>query len=299
MRLGGFVIHGNSADTLGDALSDLCALCDDVVAVDSGSNDGSAEIAAKSGARTLQAPWQGYGYARRVAAEALAVAGCDYILFLDSDERFAPGSLEVLRAWRQSEPTSDIYRLPRHDWVEVEGRRFRYRTESRRRIFRTALARWDAAMIVHESVPGPRGVQLPAAVDHRFATDLSFRAAKNDRYALLWALQAAAEGRSVKPPGPQRVAHFVKDSFLKGALFRGGLVGARVAWQVSRYHARKYELLRAVQQGHFDALLALYRSGQYRELFLKVADQLPAGPTAPESTNGSTVSTSSGENKMS
>ncbi len=282
MRLGGFVIHGNASDTLAGALADLRALCDDVVAVDSGSDDGSAEIALAAGARSVQAPWQGYGYARKVAAEALVAAGCDFILFLDSDERLAPGSLDALRAWRAAPVEGDIFRLARHDWVEVGGERFRYRTESRRRIFRASLARWDARMIVHETVPGPRGVPLPAAVDHRFATDLSLRAAKNDRYALLWALQAAAEGRSAKPSGIQRVAHFFKDAVLKGAAFRGGLSGARVAWQVSAYHARKYELLRDVQKGRFDALLALYREEDYRELFRQVTTQaLPQGERSP------------------
>ncbi len=57
MRLGGFVIHGNAAPTLTACLESLVAVCDTVVAVDSGSTDGSAELVARVGARAVSHPW--------------------------------------------------------------------------------------------------------------------------------------------------------------------------------------------------------------------------------------------------
>ena len=68
MRLGGFVIHGNNADTLARCLDAIAAVADEVVAVDSCSSDGSAELARSRGIRQVVHRWEGYGAARQVAA---------------------------------------------------------------------------------------------------------------------------------------------------------------------------------------------------------------------------------------
>jgi len=129
MRLGGFVIHGSAAATLGACLESLAAVCDELVAVDSGSCDGSAELVRASGARRVEHPWCGYG-AARVAAVA-ALAPCDYVFFLDSDERLLPGAVEAIRRWKESSPAAPYVRLALRDWAELPGRRFLFRTEHR------------------------------------------------------------------------------------------------------------------------------------------------------------------------
>jgi glycosyltransferase involved in cell wall biosynthesis len=67
MRLGGFVIHGNARQTLAACVDSLKAVCDEVVAVDSHSDDGSAELLDASGVRRIVHSWEGYGAARAVA----------------------------------------------------------------------------------------------------------------------------------------------------------------------------------------------------------------------------------------
>ncbi|MCY1043204.1 hypothetical protein OV208_17945 [Corallococcus sp. bb12-1] len=51
-----------------------------------------------------------------------------------------------------------------------------------------------------------RAGRLQAPIEHRFATSLSLRSAKENRYALLWAVMALAEGRRSKPALLQRPA---------------------------------------------------------------------------------------------
>ncbi len=94
VRLGGFVLFRNNARTLDACLTSLHRVCDEVVAIDTGSADGSAALAQARGTRRLARPWRGYGEARAAAAEALR--GCDYLFYLDSDER----SHAALEAWR-------------------------------------------------------------------------------------------------------------------------------------------------------------------------------------------------------
>lgn len=270
LKLGGFVIHGSHAATLGAALDSLLAVSDVVAAVDSGSNDGAADLVQARGVRRVELPWRGYGAARARAAEALA--DCDYLFFLDADERLDEENISKLRAWKSATSTQGArtYTLRCRDWAELDGRCFLFREGPRRRLFRRDTATWKPEMIVHESVGKVETVPLDIAFDHRFAVTLEDRAFRNDRYALLWAIQASAEGRGMKPVSVQRVSHYLKDAVLSGALFRAGTDASRLAWLVSRYHAQKYEYLRRIRQGEFAELVSLYRDGALRELFVAV-----------------------------
>jgi glycosyltransferase involved in cell wall biosynthesis len=268
MRLGGYVLHRNNRDTLPDCLRSLLAVCDEVVAVDSMSTDGSVELARSMGARSVSFAWQGYGAARAAAVRELE--GCDYLFFLDSDESLEPPAVERLRAWRQSSPQGPAYLLPRRDWAELEGQRFLYRTEWRARLVRRDAAVWKPEMIVHEALPRMKAERVHAPIEHRFATSIEKRSAKEYRYALLWALRAHAEGRKLKPAIFQRPAHLVRDCLLHGALFRGGARAVRLAWAVAGYHAAKYTYLRELRQGGYPELVAAYSEGRYAELFERV-----------------------------
>ncbi len=270
MRLGGFVIHGDSAATLGACLDSLAAVCDEVVAVDSGSVDGSSELARAAGARRVSLPWRGYGAAR--AAAVAALEGSEYVFFLDSDEHLLPDAIAALRRWRAGTPSAPYVRLLRRDWADVGGRRFLFRTERHVRVVRRDHACWTPAMIVHEALPrGPAVEDLPAYIEHRFVDAAEERQAKEDRYALLWAVRAHAEGWRRKPAPLQRVAHTIRNAVLKGALFRGGARGLALAWRVARYHERKHQLLRAVERGAYPDLVRALREGRLEDLFAAAA----------------------------
>ncbi|MCP3059705.1 glycosyltransferase [Myxococcus sp. K38C18041901] len=268
MRLAGYVIHGNNQDTLPRCLEGLLAVCDEVVALDSLSTDGSTEIARRMGARSVSVAWAGYGAARAAAIEALGPS--DYVFFLDSDEHLGEEAIQTLRAWKERQPEEAVYRLPRRDWAEVDGQRFLYRTEWRARLIRRDVAVWRPEMIVHEALPCMRAGRLPAPIEHRFATSVSLRSAKEHRYALLWAVMALAEGRKSKPVMFQRPAHLLRDGVLHGALWRGGWAALKLAWVVAGYHAAKYRYLRDLRQGGYPELVRAFQERRYGELFQQV-----------------------------
>jgi len=265
MRLGGFVIHGNNADTLESCLKSLCEVCDEVLAVDSGSDDGSASLVQRMGVRALSHPWQGYGAAR--AAAAAALEGCDWLFYLDSDEWMEPKACKLLLQWKKTTPKAQGYRVVRHDWAELESSRFLYRRQHRLRLVHSQVARWTPQMIVHESLPLKNVLRLPLCIEHRFATYIEGRARKEEFYALLWGLRAHAEGRKSKWPLLQRPALFVRDALLAGSLFRGGLKAARLAWQVAAYHQRKYERLAEFKRGLHMELVETFEAGQFSRVF--------------------------------
>jgi glycosyltransferase involved in cell wall biosynthesis len=84
----------NEAQAIGRVLADLHSnLVTEVIVVDSNSNDGTPEIAAKMGARVLQEPRRGYG---RACLTGLAANAPEVVVFLDGDYSDRPSELPIL-----------------------------------------------------------------------------------------------------------------------------------------------------------------------------------------------------------
>ncbi|MFZ0816414.1 MAG: glycosyltransferase family 2 protein [Candidatus Sulfotelmatobacter sp.] len=97
MRVSVIIPTHNEAQSIALVLADLPAdLTTEVIVVDSNSNDGTPEIAARMGARVLQEPRRGYG---RACLTGLAAANLpDIIVFLDGDYSDRPSELPILLA---------------------------------------------------------------------------------------------------------------------------------------------------------------------------------------------------------
>ncbi len=87
----------NEAQSIAHVLADLPSdLTTEVIVVDSNSNDGTPEIAARMGARVVQEPRRGYG---RACLTGLAAANSpDVVVFLDGDYSDRPSELPILLA---------------------------------------------------------------------------------------------------------------------------------------------------------------------------------------------------------
>ena len=97
MRVSVIIPTHNEAQAIGRVLADLPpGLTTEVIVVDSNSNDGTPEIAAKAGARVIQEPRRGYG---RACLTGLAAASSpDIVVFLDGDYSDRPSELPLLLA---------------------------------------------------------------------------------------------------------------------------------------------------------------------------------------------------------
>ena len=72
---------------LPDCMAALTGVVDEIVVVDTGSRDGTRDIAVAAGAKTLDFPWNDdFAAARNAAIEA---ASGDWILYIDADERLS------------------------------------------------------------------------------------------------------------------------------------------------------------------------------------------------------------------
>ena len=97
MRVSVVIPTHNQAQAIGRVLIDIPSdLVTEIIVVDSNSNDGTPEIAAKMGALVIQEPRRGYG---RACLTGLAGANSpDIVVFLDGDYSDRPSELPVLLA---------------------------------------------------------------------------------------------------------------------------------------------------------------------------------------------------------
>src|SRR6202008_1576502 len=97
MRVSVIIPTHNEAQAIARVLADLPSdLTTEVIVVDSNSNYGTPEIAARMGARVIQEPRRGYG---RACLTGLATANSpDIVVFLNGDYSDRPSELPLLLA---------------------------------------------------------------------------------------------------------------------------------------------------------------------------------------------------------
>jgi len=121
-KISALVLVYNEVDKIEAAISSVL-WADEVVVADSGSTDGTAELAAALGARVVQIPFHGFGELRN-----RAVAACTYewVFSLDSDERCTPEVRDEILALLAKEPDREAYLVPRRNflmgrWIKGSG----------------------------------------------------------------------------------------------------------------------------------------------------------------------------------
>jgi tetratricopeptide (TPR) repeat protein len=117
-RLSLCMIVRNEQEMLPDCLASVRGVVNEIVVVDTGSSDGTREVARHSGAVVVERAWDDDFAAPR--NEALRHATGEWILQLDADERLAPGSGEGLRS-AMARPDLDLGMLRLHDARRIDA----------------------------------------------------------------------------------------------------------------------------------------------------------------------------------
>ena len=112
-KISAYILAFNEAEKIADAVSSVL-WADEIVVADSGSTDGTAEIAESLGARVVQLPFHGFGDLRN---RAIAECRHEWIFSLDSDERCTPEIRDEILGILSSVPEHDAYLLPRRNYM--------------------------------------------------------------------------------------------------------------------------------------------------------------------------------------
>lgn len=174
------------------ACLDSLAFCDEIVVVDSGSQDDTVEVARSRGARVVHCDWRGFGKQKQFAIEQ---ASHDWILSIDADERVSEHLRESIRR-ALAAPQHQAYRFPRCN--RFLGRYLRHGEgypDMSLRLFDRRHARWSDDA-VHEKVlaDAPPGT-LSGDLLHDTAETIESYLTKQNRYTTLAAAQAHARGK--------------------------------------------------------------------------------------------------------
>ncbi|MGI6246278.1 MAG: glycosyltransferase family 2 protein [Pseudochelatococcus sp.] len=193
-----FIITRNEADRIGRTIAAVAGLSDDIVVVDSGSTDGTPEIAARLGARVIHNDWPGYGPQKRFAEDQCRHA---WLLNIDADELVPPDLAGAIRAlFAGGEPDADAYEIR---IAEVfPGERAPHPlayTLAPVRLYRRDKGRY-ASSTVHDRVqlvPGARVKRLKGAIHHFSVRSLGDQLAKLNSYTDALALDLDSRGAKV------------------------------------------------------------------------------------------------------
>jgi glycosyltransferase involved in cell wall biosynthesis len=239
------VITLNEAAHIEDCLAAL-RWADELIVVDSGSTDGTPELARAAGAIVIERDWPGYSAQKDFAASQ---ASHDWILSVDADERVTPELADEVRSTVQNPGNHAGFRIPRVTfhlgrWIRTTD----WYPDYQLRLYDRRHARW-ARRRVHESIKADGAVgQLAGELQHYAYRDLAHHYETMQRYTRLAALQMKDDGRTANPL--QLFFHppaaFLRNYVLKRG-FLDGTPGLIISAMNAHYVFMKFAKLWALQ----------------------------------------------------
>jgi glycosyltransferase involved in cell wall biosynthesis len=219
VRLSAIIIARNEARNIAACL-DALAFCDERIVVDGGSDDGTADIARAKGARVASAEWRGFGPQKNFA---LSLAGGDWVLSIDADERVSPALAQaIVAAIGQAGP--DAYEMPRRSsFLGREMRHSGWWPDHVLRLFRRGRARFSDDLVHERVVCDGRIGRLQEPLLHYPVVRLEDALSRMDRYSTAGAEMLATAGRVSFASG---VTHGLW-SFLRAYVWRLGFLDGR------------------------------------------------------------------------
>lgn len=180
----------NSAATLDACLASV-RWADEIVVLDSGSDDATLAIAGHYGARVATQPFAGYSEQKQAAID---LASHDWVLLLDSDESMPEPSRDTMVKLLEA-PAHAGYLLWRREWIFWQWQSPRSRLNHYVRLFDRRRARMSGHSVHEEvQVDGSVGV-LDLIIDHYGERDIAGRVDKANRYSTLQVADLGAKGR--------------------------------------------------------------------------------------------------------
>ena len=228
------------------------AWADEIVVVDSMSQDKTVEIAREHTDRVYERIWTGYVDQKNFA---LSKAGGDWVLSLDADEEVTEALRSEIQKEIQKEDAHEGYRMPRRSfyqgrWIRHSG----FYPDKQLRLFRREQGHWIGGR-VHErvEVQGSVGELKNDLLHYPYQGVISGQLATVNRFSSLLAQDLYARGKRyrlalllTRPPLKFLEVYFLKLGFLDG------LAGLIIAVSSAYAMFVRYVKLREIQRRYVD-----------------------------------------------
>jgi len=228
MKLSVIIITRNEAANIRDCLESV-AWADEIIVVDSGSTDATAEICGEFGAQVHKHDWPGFGAQKN---RALGYAANEWVFSIDADERVTPGLRAAIEAvLRKDNDACAAYRVSRlSSYCGRFMRHSGWHPDHIVRLFRRDVARFSDDL-VHERllVEGQIG-QLDGELLHYAFDNLEEVLHKVDQYSSAGAQMMHQCGRQASLSGAVLRGLW---SFLRTYVLRGGFLDGREGFMLA------------------------------------------------------------------
>ena len=257
MKISATVITLNEQRHIRQCLESLQGIADEMIVVDSGSQDATLKIAAELGAKTFVREWTNYSDQKNFAS---SLAQHEWILSLDADECLSSSLRQDILQAKENSTQAVAFEFPRKAfylgrWIEHSG----WYPDHKVRLFLKNKARWEGRF-VHETLrtDGPI-VRLPGDLLHYSCESISEHLRTLDRYTTSGRRRPVAAAETERLGSPAGFGVFGvcenllaqtgvqgRDARLGHSLFRQLLqscearqaLGTRTAQPISRGRAR-------------------------------------------------------------
>lgn len=245
LKISAIIITKNEESNIERCLRSL-SFAEDILVVDSGSQDKTCQIAEKMGARVLHREWSGFGPQKRWATEQ---AKYDWVISLDADEEVSPElEKEIQQKFMELDPTIG-YQLPRKSfflgkWIEHGG----WYPDRQLRLYNRLHSQWPESQI-HERVQvrGGKIENLQSDLRHYVFKNISEQVETNNRYSSLLAVSDYQQGKRfscfkvlTKPCFKFFECYFLKLGILDG--FPGFIIAKNAAYSIFLRQVKLWEI---------------------------------------------------------
>ncbi len=212
-RLSVIIVAKNEANNIADCVRSAL-FADEVIVLDSGSTDRTAELAEAAGAKVVTTDWPGYGPQNN---RGIDMATGDWFFSLDADERITPALAAEIRAAIEQADVNG-FRVPR---ISMYCGRFMHhggwRPDYTWRLARRGQGRFTEHYLhAHLEVGGRTGTLRESIVHYSFR-DMESVLEKTNRYSSAGARDLLARGR--KGSLSRAISHglwaFIRTYFLR------------------------------------------------------------------------------------
>jgi len=239
----GIVITLNEADNIVDCLRSLKRVCDELIVVDSLSEDNTVALAEAEGATVIAQAYLGDGPQK---AHGVPFARHDWILALDADERLDDDAVALIERLALDDPeTAYAFRRKNYvgkHWIRAAG----FYPDAVTRLYNRTTAGYLPKK-AHSSVRAPRVETTRAHLHHFTYTDLSHWIRRIDALSTrdAWAMKERGVAPSAIRPTLHAGIAALRKFLLKGGILQGSdgmLVTLTTAFRTYMKYAKLNEL---------------------------------------------------------
>ena len=230
-----YIITKNESRKIKDVINSVSGLVNEIILVDSGSTDGTIEIAKKLKVKVIHNEWEGYGKQKRFGEK---VCANDWVLNLDGDEVVSSGLNQEIRKLflDDSIKKNNLFLIKRKNIFPYGVNAYSYSGDKVIRLYRKSVVRypdhptWDKIKIPKNQKPK----LLKGEICHFWMKDFEHQISKMNKYTTSLAFYSPKKSMTSLT---LRMLFGFQFDFTKAYLFRHHWLQGRYGFAVAVLYA--------------------------------------------------------------